>query len=111
MLESGATTPASNVITGSTFTPGLYHYSGAVTFTAASPITITGNCGDYVVIQIGGSLTPAASTNVVLTGGITASTVYWIVAGNFVPGAGASFQGIVISAGGISLAASVSLTG
>lgn len=62
------------------------------------------------IFQVGSSLTPAANAVIQLSGGITAASIYWVVAGAFAPGAGAVFQGIMI-ANSVSFGANVAMTG
>lgn len=58
-----------------------------------------------------GAFAPAAGVSVILSGGLTASTVFWVIGGAFSTGAGAAFQGIVITTSTIDLGANTAYTG
>lgn len=51
-----------------------------------------------------GALSTGTMSKVVLTGGLTSASVFWIVTGAFTTGAApSSFSGIVLSAGNMAL--------
>lgn len=90
-------------------TPGIYSWGGALTLTTSA--TLHGNCSDVFIFQINGALTTAASSKLILTGGVTSSSIYWVVAAAFGTGAGSLFQGNVIAQGIFTLGASAQFIG
>lgn len=86
-----------------------YAWSGAVTLSTS--VTFNGSCGDVLIFQIGGGYTLAASAEIILTGGLTASTVFFVVAGAFTTGASSMFQGIVLGSSTVTLGASSTFVG
>jgi len=69
-----------------------------VTLPLGTDVTLSGGPNDVWIFQITGTLTTAASTNVVLTGGALARNVFWQVAGAYVAlGVSAHFEGVVLA--------------
>jgi hypothetical protein len=63
-----------------------------------SNVTLSGGPDDVWILQVAGTLTTGAATNVFLTGGAKAKNVFWQVAGTSVSlGANAHFEGIVLA--------------
>lgn len=58
-----------------------------------------------------GALTTAAASEIILTGGLTASTVFFILRGAASLGASSIFKGVILSTGAISLGASTNFVG
>jgi protein involved in polysaccharide export with SLBB domain len=82
-------------ISGKVLTPGVYHYTGAITMAASTKVTLTGGPDDIFVIQCTGAITLGASAVVELEGGVQAKNVYWTpTAATF--GASAKFQGVLL---------------
>lgn len=79
--------------------------------TLSTTVTLNGSCGDTFIFQIGGAFSAAASTEVILTGGLTAATVFWQVTGAFTTGASAIFEGIVLGSSTVTLGASSNFIG
>ncbi len=83
---------------GQTLLPGLYRWNSAVTLPVGTNVTLNGGPNDVWIFQITGTLTTAASTNVLLTGGALAKNIFWQVAGSSVTlGANAHFEGVVLA--------------
>lgn len=74
-------------------------------------VTLNGSCGDVFIFQIGGAYTLAASAEIILTGGLTAATVFWQVGGAFVTGASSVFEGVVLGSSTVTLGASSTFVG
>lgn len=74
-------------------------------------MTIQGNCGDVVIFQITGAFNLAALAQIKLTGGITASTVFFAVTGAVNTGDSAVFNGVVLSIAAIGFGANTIATG
>jgi hypothetical protein len=92
---------------GTTLTPGVYCAGGSVGVTGV--VTLDGPAGSVFVIRAGTSLTTAGS--VVLTGGVTAESVYWWTGSSATLGSGSAWQGNILSLTSISLIDGVTLTG
>lgn len=86
------TTIVSGILTG-TYTPGTYTASSSASLTGT--ITLNG-AGNYY-FQIGSTLTTAASATILLTGGATASNVFWQVGSSATLGATNTFNGNIIA--------------
>lgn len=106
LTEANTETPTTTVtgsdtsLGGQTLTPGVYHYSGAVTI--GSDLTLDG-AGVYI-FQINGALTTAANTVITLKDGADACQVFWVpdVA---TLGAGSTFEGTLMSMSAITVGA------
>lgn len=79
--------------------------------TLTTAVTLNGTCGQVFIFQIGGAYTLGASAEIILTGGVTAATIFWQVAGGFSTGASSVFEGIVLASSAVTLGASSTFTG
>jgi hypothetical protein len=75
-------------------TPGVYTFGTDVDI--ALTIYFEGSATDVFIIQMTGSLSQAANTQVILSNGARAENIFWQVAKNVVVGAGAEMQGILL---------------
>jgi hypothetical protein len=93
---------ASSALGGLTLVPGVYS-AASLDIASATNLTLDGTGyvnGGVFIFQTAGSLTTAASTQVILTGGALASNVYWQVAGPVVSlGATSIFKGTIMAYG------------
>lgn len=105
----GTACPGTGALGGITLTPGVYTCSVAVGIASATALTLNG-AGVYV-IKTTQTLTQAANTNVILSGGATAQNVFWQVAGAVSIGAGAHMEGTILSASNIALLTGATLKG
>ena len=96
-------------LSGQTFVSGVYMWSNNVLIN--TDFTIHGASTDVFIFQIAGSLTMAANTQVILTGGVLAENIFWVVADTVAIGVGADFQGVVLSMSNISLNTGSTITG
>jgi hypothetical protein len=96
-------------IGGRTLTPGLYKWSTTVTI--PSDVTISGGANDVWIFQIDGDLSMSNAVNMTLIGGAQAKNIFWQVAGTVTVGTTAHFEGIVLSATGITLQTGASFKG
>ena len=71
------TNVAAGDLGGSTLTSGVYASSTSLVITGV--LTLDGSPGDVFVFQMGSTLTTASASSVILTGGVLASNVYWVV--------------------------------
>ena len=84
-------------LAGATITPGLYSIAGAASNTATVTLDGQGDPNAVFVFQVGGAMTTAALSHVVLVNGARASRVFWQVNGAGGIGAGATFAGTIIA--------------
>jgi hypothetical protein len=83
---------------GQTLTPGLHRFGSNVSLPFGTNVTFSGGPDDVWIIQITGTLTTGAATNVFLSGGAKAKNIFWQVAGTSVTlGANAHFEGVVLA--------------
>ncbi len=86
-------------VAGQTLSPGTYTWGSNVTI--PTNLTFSGSPTDVWILQITGTLTQAGATNMILAGGAQAKNIFWQVAGVVSIGAGAHFEGILMSASAI----------
>lgn len=86
-------------LTTQTLTPGVYTWGSNVNLGAGQTLTLSGSATDVWIFQIAGTLTTAATSSVLLTGGAVPKNVFWQVAGASVNiGAfPALFEGVVLA--------------
>ncbi len=95
-----------------TFTPGLYNTPSAVTLNSNSvTLDAQGDPNAVFVFQIGSTLTTAAGTQVVLTGGAQAQNVFWQVGSSATLGASNAFAGNIMAYTAITLGTDTTLQG
>jgi len=107
--NTGCIMPDSSTIPA-TFTRGIYRWSGDCTL-PSSTLTLSGSATDVWIFQIGGNLSLASSATITLTGGASAANVFWQVAGTVNLATHATFKGIVLARGIITLNDDVHVTG
>lgn len=81
-------------IGGLVLVPGLYKWTTGVSVLA--DVTISGLATDVWIFQIAGALTVADAKKVILVGAL-AKNIFWQTAGGVTIGAGAHFEGIILS--------------
>jgi len=96
-------------IGGLTLVPGLYNWGSSVTI--PGDITLSGGANDVWIFQMSGDLFMSASKRVTLAGGAQAKNIFWQVAGEVIVGAGAHFEGILLSQTAITLQTGASMNG
>ncbi|MFA6692935.1 MAG: ice-binding family protein, partial [Acholeplasmataceae bacterium] len=96
-------------LSSKTLTSGVYKYSTDVLINAN--LTLSGSATDVIIIQIAGSLTQAAGTQVILTGGILAENIFYQVAGDVSIGTNAHIKGIILCMTSIALNTGASING
>lgn len=107
-LAAGAC-PGAGIMSGITITTGVYTCSNAVSIPTS--ITLNGSATDVWVFQFAQTLTQAAATQVILTGGALPQNVFWVVAGAVDVGTTALMQGVVLSATNINLQTGATVNG
>jgi hypothetical protein len=96
-------------IGGTTLVPGLYKWSTNVTIPA--DVTLSGGSNDVWIFQIAGNLTMSSAAHIILSGGASASNIFWIVAGQTTIGTDAVFNGNILDQTTIVLNTGATLTG
>ena len=96
-------------IGGKTLTPGIYTWTTGLTI--SSDVTITGGANDVWIFQIPGNVTMSAARNVILGGNAKAKNIFWQFTGFADIGAGAHFEGIMLSQTAITLKTGASMNG
>lgn len=96
-------------IGGMTLVPGVYRFSTGLLI--AADVTFVGNAEAVWILQVAEDLTVASGTRVRLSGGASASNVFWQVSGQVSLGTTAHFEGIVLTATAITLETGASLNG
>ena len=108
-VEASAVNNLTGEIGGMKLPPGLYAWTSAVSI--STNLTLEGPASGVWIFQIDGSLTQAASIEVLLSGGALPQNVFWQVGGGVSLGAGAHLEGVVLSGTGIALGAGASVDG
>lgn len=105
----GTACPGAGALGGITLTPGVYTCAVAISIGTGTAVTLNG-AGVYV-IKTTQTLTQAANTQVILTNGALPQNVFWQTAGVVSIGAGASMQGVILTAERIELITGATVTG
>ena len=108
---STAACPGVGVLGGLTLDPGVYTCAVNVTIQTGTNLTLNGSATDVWVFQITGTLTQAASTQVILTGGALAKNVFWQVSDVVTIEPSASMQGIILGFSTIAMQSGATITG
>ena len=85
---------------GTTFTRGIYKWGTNVNITG--DITLSGNATDVFIFIITGNLDISASKKILLSGGVQAKNVFWVVAGTTTIEPGSTFEGNILGGPGAS---------
>lgn len=96
-------------IGGLVLVPGLYRWTTAVDVTTG--ITLAGGPNDVWIFQVGSDLDVSAAATMTLTGGARAENVFWQVTGGTTIGAGARFEGIILSLTSVRMESGAALHG
>lgn len=99
-------------LTGMTLTPGVYcTTTGNTSWVGNLTLDAQGDPNALFIIKTGGALSTAASSNIVLANGASASNVYFRVNGAVELGAGSTFYGTIVAEGAISMLEAAFLQG
>ena len=96
---------------GQVLLPDVYLLPAAASIAGTLILDGGGNPNACFVFQIGGALTTAAGTTVILTNGTQACNVFWKVVGAFSMAVNSSVKGTIISTAAITFAVGCSLEG
>lgn len=113
---AGIVLPAPQVLpgdlTGLTLAEGTYKTSSSTGILSVGGIlTLTGNSSSVFVFQIGSTLTTLSTTQVVLSGGVLPSNVFWQVGSSATLGTNSIFVGNIMALASITLDTGASLQG
>jgi len=85
------------IVTGQTFTAGVYEWGSDVSFTGTgNGITIHGSASDIFIFKTSGNVIASNGAHVFLTGGAVASNIFWQVAGFVDAGTTSHLEGIFL---------------
>jgi hypothetical protein len=90
-----ATELASGNISGLTLEPGLYKWGTGLLI--ASDVYFNGGSEDVIILQIAGGVTVASGMHIILTGGIQAKNIFFVVGDVVTVGTGAHMEGNILS--------------
>jgi len=96
-------------ISGQTLTPGVYKWGTGVSIN--SDVILSGGPNDVFIFQIAKGINQASGTRIILEGGVQARNIIWQAAETVAIGTDAHFEGIVLCAKNISIAARSSING
>jgi len=96
-------------IGGLTLAPGLYKWSSGVNI--ATDLTLSGSSTDTWIFQIAGTLTTASGKKIILTPGVLARNIVWVVSDSVSIGTGGNFQGVVLGATSLVLKTNATMHG
>jgi len=92
-----------------TLVASVYKWSNGVVIN--KDLTLHGGENDVMVMQIAKTLTMATGTKIILTGGLQAKNIYWIVAETVAINTSAHFEGTILAKTNITLCANASVNG
>jgi len=107
--RANATSLIAGELGGRTIPPGLYNWGAAAAIT--TNVTLSGAPNDVWIFQINGALSVAAAAKVLLIGGARPQNIFWETLGAVGLGAGAHFEGIVLSQAAITTGAGSTVNG
>jgi len=96
-------------LSGRTLKPGVYKWGTGVLIN--SDVTLKGNSEAVFIFQIAGTITQAADTSIILTGGVPAKNIFWQVAGAVEIGVGAHFEGVILAQTNVAMLTGASMNG
>jgi hypothetical protein len=107
-------TPATSVsgdLGGQTLTPGAYNSASSLGLTGTLTLNAQGNPGAVFIFQMGSTLTTAAASRVVLTGGAQAANVYWQVGSSATLGTNSVLAGNILALTSITVTTGATING
>ncbi len=96
-------------LSGKTLSSAVYMWSNDVLIN--TDLTLHGSATDVVIFKISGTLNMAANTNIILTGGLKAENIFWLVADTVAIGVGSEFSGVLLSMTNVSFNTGSSING
>ena len=110
-LSQGPDVPLAGDLGGMTLSPGLYSFGVAATLGGTLTLDGGGDPDAVFIIQIGSTITTAANSAVILTGGAQACRVTWLIGSSATLGANTSFRGDVLAHTSITAVAGTAVDG
>ena len=98
-------------IGSTTFLPGVYHSTAALSLTGTVTLNGNGDPNALFIFQTDAAFDTAANSTVVLTNGARAANVYWVVFGAAGTGADSSLVGTILAKAAITVGARTLLIG
>lgn len=89
--------------------PGVYKSTSSLGITGV--LTLNGTANSVYIFQIASALTTATSSQVVLTGGLTAANVFWQVGSSATLGTYSIFNGTILAQASVTVATGAVLNG
>ena len=108
--RSGAVNLTGKDLGGMTLAPGVYKFNASCALSSGT-LTLQGDSNAKWIFKIGSSLTTAAGTGVNMSGGASASNVYWLVGSSATLGADTSMCGNIIAYASITMSEGARLNG
>jgi len=96
-------------LSGQTLQTGVYKWGTDVLIN--SDVTLNGGVNDVFIFQIAKGITQASNTQIILTGGVRASNIFWQASETVSIGTGAHFEGILLTKTNITVGANASVNG
>jgi predicted acyltransferase (DUF342 family) len=96
---------------GTTLGRGVYVSTAGATFDITGDLILSGNASDIFIFQMTTTLTTAANSQVLLTGGVLGSNVFWQVGSDATLGANSVFKGSIMANHSISVGSGVAMDG
>jgi ice-binding like protein/putative surface cell wall-binding protein len=110
-LAQGPDAPLVGDLGGLTLGPGLYGFGAAATLATTLTLDGGGDPDAVFIFQIGSTITTAANSSVVLTGGAQACHVSWLIGSSATLGANTSLRGDVLAITSITAVAGTTVEG
>lgn len=99
-------------LSGLTLTPGLYKNATSVLLSAGNvTLDAQGDANAVFIFQVGSTLTTGDGTQIILSGGANATSIYWAVGTSATLGTTSSFKGTLLAASAITMKTGASIEG
>lgn len=109
---SSYTNPFGGIIPPNTrFPRGVYNFGSTMVIPVSASIYIEGSASDIVIFVTTGAISTGAGSQIVLVGGITAASVFWVSTSVVTTGVSSSFSGIIMSYVNVVIGTSATLNG
>jgi cytoskeletal protein CcmA (bactofilin family) len=96
-------------LSGKTLNSATYKWSTGVLI--SKDVTLSGNANSIFIFQIAKGITLATGTKIILSGGVQAKNIFWVVAETVSILAGCHFEGTILAKTNITLGANASING
>jgi len=96
-------------IGGMTLTKGLYKYTSNLII--STDVTLKGTSNDIFIFQVAGTLNMSSAVKMILTGGVQAKNIFWVVSGATTLGTTSHFEGTILGKTAINMQTGASING